>query len=608
MNCLLAACAVSLSILVGVPVAAASVGGAAVPAVEAAAPQGPSGILLGSPLGFTSHDVPAIRVKVAGFDPGAPANWPAGLARPDFEQFVTQITPPGVPPVPLLAMSLGIDVIAVDEEKLTPADFPAEPEPQPGVTSYPVLQVGDHGWYAIEFTVDSRWVGTNPDLAPDIVAAKDEMDRSVFCYILPKSTSTLLPAEEQSVRVLPPAALGLDAPDEIRAMNLHMGLYWTDLSKYPDVFTSRPLPAEATVYFTLEVDLLTPEQREALKSAWSVEQISSLVIYRSRWNGTHWKVPTIYRTAAALRITAPAGAAIDGIALETKGRPGEEGDELLYSLRGTATFDVPAEHQLMYVVVVAPDLTMEPPRPVVVKRRGGGYGSLGRQVRGGQGIGDFCTADPWVLDDLQRTLFAADALLDDLFVARRLPSDAPYGEFRRDPDRWSLHGWIREAVREEPYFGSTFAESSPKAPWRPSLLLPGANRVLQLPKLDLAIAGFRFQQGDRPMMRGCMSWPESAAATGKATVRWGCINDYTKPICDPGNVYWEDPQELPYVGQPFVHDQALPDDGALPPRNGNAPTGGWPPGKPKSRKAFLMQWMLDVGGTTYLSPIAALRY
>jgi hypothetical protein len=589
-----------LSILLGVPVSAAGAG----------APQGPAGILLGSPLGFTSNDVPSIRVKVAGFDPGEPPNWPAGLARPDFEQFVAQITPTGVPPVPVLAMSLGIDVLAVDEEKLTAADFPAEPEPQPGATSYPVLQVGDHGWYAIEFTVDSRWLGTNPDLAPDIVATKDEMDGSVFCYILPESSAKLLPAEEESVRVLPPAALGLAGSDELRAINLHMGLYWTDLGKYPDVFTSRPLPLEAAVYFTLDSDLLLPEQRDALKSAWSVEQIGSLVIYRSRWNGTHWLAPTIYRTAAALRIDAPAGAAIDGLALDTKGTPEEKDDELLYSLRGTTAFTVPAARQLMYVAVAEDVPAKKEPRPVVVKRRGGdGYGSLGRQVRGGQGIGDFCTADPWVLDDQQRTLFAAEPLLDDFLIARRLPSDVPCVAFVRDAAGWSLQAWIGQAAPEAPCFGSTFlTEPMSKGSPRPIVLLPGRGGWLLPPKLGLAISGFRCLDGDRPMMRACMAWPESAAAVGQGTVRWGRIANYAESTTDPNNVTWLGSEKLVYADGLLVHDRPLPEDGALPPRQGSAPSGGWPPGDPKSRKAFLMQWMLDVGGTTYLSPIAALRY
>lgn len=576
----------------------------------------PASMLAGAPLGFTSQLEPSITVKLAGFVAGEPPNWPAGLPQPDFAGFARAIAPRDWRiPVPILAMSLGIDVLSIGEVRLKDTEFPDEPAPLGVEASYPLLKVGDHGWYAILFSVDEDQLGPSPDLAPDLVAAAAaaKLDRSVFCYVLPESSGARLQGEDESRLVLGPEALGLSAErdEQVVALNTHMALYTTDLGRYPDLFTTRPLPEQPSIYFTVDTTRLPEAERQQLAEAWEQDAVAPNTIYQSQWNGTAWRPVRVYATAAQLRLGVPPDVAIDGLALDTKKQGSSRREhELLFSLRSTTNHVVEAAQQIQFVRVEAsaPD---DPPRPVVVRRRDNGYGSLARQVRGGRGIGDFCTQDPWVVDDGRNDWRLADPLLDDFFVARRLPPpDAHLLPTERGlrfvgllPATSSTQfGWLPE--REPPAHESE----------RPIVLVRGPFGRMLLPELRLGIAAYRHHGPAGPMVRACLSGPLPTPVAGAARVRWGRLANYTEPTDAPGNLRWLDERPVTYTGTPVAEDIALPTDGVLPPRTGtpgpagssSAAAAALPDGS--NRGAFVVQWQLEADGRTYVSPLAALRF
>jgi len=196
----------------------------------------------------------------------------------------------------------------------------------------------------------------------------------------------------------------------------------------------------------------------------------------------------------------------------------------------------------------------KPPRRPVL-RKGGKYGTLGRQMRAGRGCGDFCTADPWVYADPERTkgiqtaaaiaapsIQQAALLVDDFLIARRLTAGA----------------------------------------------MP-----------SLAISGYRALANTRPVMRMCAASRTPIPGARAATVRWGRMTDLT----DLTTLTW-DPQDqvqVRYDGSPFTFDCLLPRPGVL----SDDPTVNPPP---PPLQAFVMQWSVTVGANTWYSPLAALRY
>jgi hypothetical protein len=607
MNPRLAACLVLFfagCLHLEVPVTLASAPGTPPPLTAEA--DEPASILLGSPLGITSRDDSSVRVKTAGFAPGWPSNLPGDLPQPAFETFTRQLLQ-GITAshAPIAAMSLGIDVIVVGDEEVDPEEVSLP------LGSYPVLQLGAHGWYAIEFSVDSDQLGPSPDLALDIIRAGDELDGSVFCYVLPTSTATLLPLEQDSVRTLLPEHLGLANNDAIHGLNMHMGLYGTDLARYPEVFTTRPLPPQPSVYFTLWPAFVDEATPAVLAAAWGIADpalVDAKTIFRSQWTGSAWTKPVIYHSLKWFEVAVPPGLAIDGLALDTKRESDDLDDELLYSLTSAPNNDVPPERQVMHVAAKTKN-----PRPVLVKRPNGSSRSLGRAMHAGRGIGDMCTADPWALAARNVSVFTAEELLDDFLVARRLPPDGPYVQpsmviwppFAHHP---SLHpglptGLDLSLIRRLPEPGR----------WVPGR--PVVPPVLALPELRLAIAAYRSLRGSDCVVRACLSWPRPLATAGEATVRWGIIEDYAKDVTEPGNLRWTGPDsgslDLAYVGKPLQVDLRIPTDGMLPPgRRATSPSilpdATNPPKGP--RQAIAVQWSLVADGGSYLSPIAALRY
>jgi hypothetical protein len=524
------------------------------PASASSSAKTSSGFLLGSPMGVTSKHEPDIQVKAAGFTPGPPPNLPADIDPPAFDtlvQVLVQDLPKATTEAPLLAMSLGLDVIETNDVYITSGNFDESP-PSPTGT-YPVIELGKHGWYAIEFSVNSGELGASPDLAPDIATA-EKRDGSVFCYVLPESSLDLLVSEQDSTRVLEPSVLGLSkVDDELHAINLHMGLYYTDLTTYPHVFTVRPLPTAPSVYFALRPEFVSAAGPTNIRGAWRLPagtRVDAATIWRSDWRNGTWTLPAVYATAEQLGLpNADVKTYVfDGLALDTKATPSPADDELLYSLRETATVEVPPEEQIMHVVPGKP-----PRRPVL--RKGNKYGTLGRQMRAGRGCGDFCTADPWVYANPDRTkairtaaaiaapaIQQAPLLVDDFLVARRLVAGA----------------------------------------------MP-----------SLAISGYRMLADTRPVMRMCAASPMRIPGARVATVRWGKMTDLT----DLTTLTWDphDQVQLLYTGRPFTFDRLLPRPGVL----SHDPTVNPPP---PPLQAFVMQWSVTVGPTTWYSPLAALRY
>ncbi len=459
-----------------------------------------SGFLLGAPVGITATSSAAIRVKLPGFAPTGRPSLPTDLPDPRFDTLVASITQGlATQQAPILAMSLGIDVIATAEEQLRGNQFEEAGIPD---GTYPVIQIGPHGWYAIVFSVESGQLGADPDLAPDI-GAMNGRDASLFCYVLPTSYEPpangaapgmqVLHTERQSVRILDPAALGLAPTDSVHGVNLHLAMYQTDLARYGRLFR-RPLSPNPSVYFTLRPEFIAANA--GIRQAWDLAAsvpIHGTTIFVTRWDDTRWSTPVMYATRTDLGL--PEAPAIDGLAIDTKLPDSTaQDDELLVSM--TDTSGGLAEDQILFTRLGGP------PRRVAVKK-GSGYGILGRQLRAGRGIGDFCTADPWVATEVNMTVRNAPRLVDDFFVARRLQSATP------------------------PH---------------------------------LAISAFRVLRDGVPMVRVCTSWPYPVADVDSARVRFGRVADLTRP----DQIVWEPTSiTIAYANAPTWVELTLPPGGFL---------------------------------------------
>ena len=86
-----------------------------------------------------------------------------------------------------------------------------------------------------------------------------------------------------------------------------------------------------------------------------------------------------------------------------------------------------------------------------------------------------------------------------------------------------------------------------------------------------------------------MSWPRPVAASGRASVRWGTMVDYSYP----STIAWDlEETDMPYHGSPLTADRRLLS--ASPILN--------------NKRAMAAQWRLVAGSRTYYSPVSALRY
>jgi len=584
---------------------------------------GHAGFLLGSPVGITSNNSPTVTIKLAGFTPlpdGDATDPP--VAPPQFEKFHEDVFR-GIPesfPVrkePILAMSLGLDVIVVDtshsliagdtldEVKLEEADVP-----QGGIPVAIVQTPGDLGWIAFEFSVNSIEVrGGAMSLA--VAEAGEERDRTVFSYLIPGAMPTL-EVEYESVSAMGPETLGLGVGDEIHGLNMHMALYDTDLTVHANRFTARPdpTPRNAWVYFTLRPafwSALDATQRGTL--AW-VGADPTGTIYRAQWDPAaptpHWNTPVLYRTALQLLgVRQPPN--LDGLAIDASA---DGAAKILFSTDDQTG----AADQIRFVEVPARGAPGRPPRRVVIGRGSRAYGSLGVQLGAGSGIGDFCTKDPALRD--QKYGSDHKAFPDEFFIARRIAPPAPYVEpihpgpairwphlplperrFYLDPERdWTeppIPRWTRQFV-----------------PRWPTVVQPQAYLfrrhppfVWPVPELALAVSGYRqyLRNSDGvgvAQMRTCMSWPRPIATSGTATVEWGVMEN----IAHPNNINWEyfpaaeRVKDITYDGRPLVATKPLPV--AVP---GEAPQETVP-------RAMVARWSLQAGGKSYISHISALRY
>ena len=501
--------------------------------------------MLGAPVAVTTTSEPGIRVKRPGFVAGPP---PASLSLAPFDQLPKDILS-GIAVAPgesaLRAISLGLEVFLVKEISLAVGD-PVDGIPVSAPTTILLMEVGGHGWAAIGFTVDDSQLGGHP-LAPAIAGAKGagELDRSVFAYALPMSAGEWVPAEDESVIASGPAPLLLAAGDAIHALDMHIALYETDLAKYAQYFTTRPLPPKPCVYFTLRPEFVQAHEA-ALEQAWGIADVNTATIFMTEPVGGTWATPTVYLTFPQLHLLGTAGLLpeIDGLAINAvvAGKI-DAADEILLSLAAAPGGTGNPADQVLYTRHGGGPV-LEPPRRVVVRRRPTGYGSLGGQMRAGLGLGDFCTADPFGSVDQPW----GTPLLDDFYIARRL-----------------------------------------------------AASTIPAPGPALSIGAHRHRDGETIFMRSFMSWPDALEKSGKATVRSGRMLDLKLGVDEPGNLVWDQSQVLTYHGEPLVFDRKLPTNGLL--------RAGPPPAEPPPHvPACIVQWFLEAGGKQYRSPIAALRY
>lgn len=354
------------------------------------------GILQGAPMSFNTNNHHGICYKEAGF----PLPDCTQGQNPDFARVPSDWLGGSTPQTsPILAMSMGIDVISVQTKNLVPGD---ELDGVPVGSPIPVAVAnlnGGHGWMAFLFSVHGPLTGTEP-LAPAVEAAAicGELDRTVFQYVIPGS---VLGDEDLVLRALGPVELDLSPIDKIQAMNMQMTFFHAGVvtPPPPNQYFSRPLPnpVGTRIYFTLHPDVITSPPFVGWFE--SPSQASSATIFESDWNGSNWSHPTVFRTFAQL--TLQRSEVIDGLAIDTVGDL-----EILFSTQAA-----PIDDQLQY-------LSGDERRPFVVDLPPTGTGKFGRgakRMKSRRGIGDFCIADPWARE------FGAE-VIDDYIVARPFDS------------------------------------------------------------------------------------------------------------------------------------------------------------------------------------------
>ncbi len=572
---------------------------------------GHAGFFLGSPLGITASGADSLIIRTAGWklppDPdGAPPS-----PRPDFEGLPAHLRGGVTASNPILAMSLGTDVIPFTLHDSLSADEYLEPNlaNTQFAEIHPMTGLG--GWMAFEFSVNSSETylgGGGHLLAPDIVDAGADVGRTVFSYLLPGDMPTL-EVEEQSVSAFGPDELPLGADQEIEGLSMHMALYQTDMLTFAGAFTTRPLAPDPWVYFTLRPGFLADLASAGATLPW-ITHSDSGTIYRVHWDDANqaWGVPEKFRAWAEL-VESPGRQvpAIDGLALSMDLTTGT--GVLLFSTDAATA----VEDQVRFVHIGSgPD---RPRRVVVRKKNGPGtYGSLGVQLGAGAALGDLCNKDPAV--DTQT--WSLPSHPDEYFVARRAWPIGSYTELRR-PSLALLSSvpvfvpMAKSRVEGPLPFPVPDPMPGPRpSPWPdfdrfhwwredfrwqhgvPIRVVP----VLRdpVPVLDLAVSGYRQQlkaQGGNgvPHMRTCMSWPRPLASSGSVTVRWGTVGHFLYPY----NVDWNalpDTTGLIYTGAPMSDEMPLPVstiDGS-------------------QTRAVVAQWVLQTPTKTYVSHLSVLRY
>jgi hypothetical protein len=376
---------------------------------------------MGLPFAFTSTRGSSPIVRAPGFTMQEPT-LPPGVANVDFARLHADLFhafPANHKPI--AAFSTGTEVININADT-TISKVEGRPEWQPA--KYPVLVVGGHGWFTILFNVKGSLPATpDPNLdgtiAPAVANATDR-GRILFSATIPVSYEQLdgplhyLPAEQDTVPALLAPHLGLQVGEQLRGVDLIAALHKTDLKNKASL-RSR-LPAAPTIYFTLGADFIASVPASMWREVWEIEaeRVSTAVVFRSMWSGERWQRPVVHATVPRLNLGTDHE--IDGLAIDTT-----QAKQLML-LSTTNAPNVDLEIQL---VIAAGE-----PQPVLVKR-GPAYRSLGRDLRAGRAIGDFCTADPWLVAPGGIVTYAEAAAAmdvpDDFMFARRQQHSPPQG-------------------------------------------------------------------------------------------------------------------------------------------------------------------------------------
>jgi hypothetical protein len=371
------------------------------------------GHLMGAPLAFTTTHRPSLTVRAPGFTAQTP-QLPPGVPDVDFGSFYADVFRPfPANQHPVAALSTGTEVINAVTERVQAvddrADWPAG--------DYHVLVVGNHGWFTILFNVNGT-VPKDPDrdldgeIAPAVAEAADQ-GRTLFAATIPQSHDQpsgplhYLSAERGTVPALLPTHLALGVAERLRAIDLTAAIHMSDLPL--DMRFRARLPVAPSIYFTLRPAFIELVPDPDWQEHWGIpfSKISTNVIFRTQWADNRWGRPVVYATIPDLSL-------------------GQDGE-----IDGLAIDSTQTKHLILLSTTNAPNVDKEiqlvvgagAPQPVLVKR-GSRFRSLGREIGAGRAIGDFCTADPWLVDPPIRLTYeqapaAAPDLPDDFLFGRR---------------------------------------------------------------------------------------------------------------------------------------------------------------------------------------------
>ncbi len=436
----------------------------AIPAKMPFSPHNYGGFLLGLPLGITSSASQNISTYTAG---AVTSSTIIGLPR--FDKFPSDWLPntanKAAVPNPIAAMSLGIDVINVEELN---GRWAVVGETAP--IRVATLAVPPGGWMALVFSVQAAEVGPGP-LAPAVSAAATagQLDASVFNYLVPGSAVVPAPDLHKTKIARSPSDFGLSG-GRLNGLNMHMALYDSGLAGPGSSFFTRPLPPpkQVRIYFTLRPAYVEWMGRRPQDKNEGNESLSSGWIYESEWKHGSWTPPKPY-------LKVDSKAVVDGLAMD---RDANGDREIIFSVR-----DAPAARQLEYMSFAADGSTKRKRRRVVIKQ-GATRHSAGKRLGAGRGIGDVCTGDP--KDPREKNAGGLESVVDDFFVGRRHTADVALKEIGITP------------------------------PTSPTTH-------------DLSVSSFRQIHAGKPHMVTNMFWPTTNAdPKGKGELHWFLISDYAQ--------------------------------------------------------------------------------
>lgn len=312
----------------------------------------------------------------------------------------------GVGAIDVTTISIGLDTVRFE---CAPDDAPYA---WPSIV--PPTDPDGHSWIALMYAVDPTVAdATLPDGQPPLSDLDgDDLGKSLFGYLIPGSTiSPLVDGEHEPDDVEEPVPVLVhdpraSYPGPILGVDWAISLYQLDPEFRSSEFLSRTLPANPTVYFTIDFEKLSPPTKATVQANWFKEHPgSSATILRTTWQSGSgsWTSPEVwlpYDQVAVAGGVLPKEAAIAGLSIDDcsyEEDPAPPGFRMLFSLRESRDLIDSGEAGHFYVASVVEDGGVQSTDGSVKRYRleDATEGDIGLAMRTDGGPRGHCESDPF---------------------------------------------------------------------------------------------------------------------------------------------------------------------------------------------------------------------